>query len=105
MTTNTLRGHKLMTAELEKALPGLYATDGQGEDALVVAHYFSLTGWHWYALEYDPNTRTFFGWVKGIADEYGYFNLDEMEGVTLAGGVPAIERDLYWTPVTLGEVK
>lgn len=106
MTTNTIRGHKLMTAELADTLPGLYATDGQGEAALVGVHYFSpYTGWDWYGIEYDAKTRTFFGWVKGLDAEYGYFNLDELEAATLANGVPAVERDLYWTPVTLGEVK
>lgn len=106
MNATTARGHKLMTAELEAALPALYSTDGQGEDALVVAHYFSpYTGWDWYATEYDPATGTFFGWVKGFEGEYGYFSLAELDTAQLANGVPAVERDLYWTPVTLGEVK
>lgn len=106
MNTNTLRGHKLLTKELEATLPAMYATDGQGEDALVAVHFFSpYTGWDWYGLEYDPVTRTFFGWVDGLEGEYGYFRLDELESVTVAGGVPAVERDLYWTPVRLGDVK
>ena len=106
MNTNTHRGHKLMTAELEATLPGLYATDGQGGDAVVHVHYFSpYTNWDWYGVEYDPATRTFFGWVDGLDGEYGYFNLDELEAATLANGVPAVERDLHWTPVTLKEVK
>lgn len=105
MNTAT-RGHKLMTAELEKSLPALYATDGQGEDAIVRVHYFSpYTGWEWYATEYDPATGTFFGLVKGFETELGYFTLALLEQAVLLNGVPAVERDLYWTPVTLGEVK
>jgi hypothetical protein len=105
MNTATRR-HKLMTAELEKTLPSLYATDGQGDNAIVGVHYFSpYTGWDWYGIEYDPKTRTFFGWVNGHEGEYGYFGLDELETATLANGVPVVERDLYWKPVTLGEVK
>lgn len=106
MNTNTLRGHKLLTKELEAGLPAMYSTDGQGAEALVVVHFFSpYSGWDWYGLEYDPETRTFFGWVDGHTGEYGYFRLDELESATLAGGVPAVERDLYWTPVRLGDVR
>ena len=37
--------------------------------------------------------------------ELGYFDLTEMSEATVLGGVPAIERDLYWKPTTLGEIK
>ena len=35
----------------------------------------------------------------------GYFSLDELAEVTVLGGVPAVERDLYWKPKTLGEIR
>ena len=106
MNTDTLRGHRLMTAELEAALPALYATDGQGDDALVVVHYFSpYRDWDWYGLEYNPTSRIFFGWVDGSEGEYGYFALAELEAATLRNGTPAVERDLHWTPVRLGDVR
>ena len=37
--------------------------------------------------------------------ELGYFDLTELAEVTVFGGVPAVERDLYWEPMTLGEIK
>ena len=35
----------------------------------------------------------------------GYFDLTELSEVTVFGGVPAVERDLYWEPRTIGEIK
>ena len=35
----------------------------------------------------------------------GYFDLTELSEVTVLGRVPAVERDLYWEPQTLGEIK
>ena len=37
--------------------------------------------------------------------ELGYFDLTELAEVTVFGNVPAVERDLYWEPKTLGEIK
>ena len=33
------------------------------------------------------------------------FDLSELAETTVFGGVPAVERDLYWEPKTLGEIK
>lgn len=106
MNTNTLRGHKLLTKALEATLPALYSTDGQGYNAVARVKFFSpYTGWKWYATEYDPATGTFFGLVKGFNAELGYFTLAELEQAVLGNGVPAVERDLSWTPRPLSEVK
>lgn len=105
-TTDTHRGHKLMTAEIAGTLPALYSTDGQGGSAVAHVKYFSpYSGWTWYATEYDPADGVFFGLVVGLEVELGYFTLAEMENATLGNGVPLVERDLYWTPCTLAEVR
>ena len=46
-----------------------------------------------------------FGLVEGFETELGYFSLDELAEATVFGGVPAVERDLYWKPMTLGEIR
>lgn len=97
---------KLMIKELEASMPLLYSTDGKpDEEKIVYAHYFT-SSWDWWAIEYDPKTRLFFGLVKGHEIEMGYFSLDEMEkcscDVKPLGG---IERDLYWKPKSLAEVR
>jgi len=97
---------KLMTEELEAAFKKQGCRDGKPEgDVTVLAHYFS-SSWDWWATEYDPEKRMFFGLVKGFEVELGYFSLDEIEAnscnVRPLGG---IERDLYWTPKSLAEIR
>ena len=95
---------KLMTKAIENAIPALYEQDGLGDDAIVDAKFFTPDGnWTWYATEYDPETRMFFGLVDGFDKELGYFSLDELEGVRGALGLP-IERDAWFKPTKLSEV-
>ena len=56
------------------------------------------SNWTWYVTEMDPVTGTCFGLVEGFETELGYFDLTELSEVTVLGGVPAVERDLYWEP-------
>jgi len=109
---------KLLTQELRKQLPALYAQDGKGDEAIVYAKFFTPdSNYTWYiteggpAYESDEDKRArnsydyhFFGLVIGQCPELGYSSLSELEGVRGKLGLP-IERDLYWTPKTLGEVK
>lgn len=96
---------KMMTRELEKKAPRLYETDGQGMDAVAVAHYFCpWNGWDWYMTEYDPDTKTAFGYVKGNYSELGYFNINEFEAMNKRRGFEVIERDTHWYPCKLKEV-
>lgn len=101
------RQHKMLTTELREALPDLYSQDGKGMDAVAVVHYFSpYSGWDWYGTEFDGDD-TFFGLVRGFETELGYFSLRELEETTLnIGGVtvPAVERDMFWTPKKLSEL-
>jgi len=99
------RGHLLLTKELEKQLPPLYTNEQKGKDAQALVKFFSpLSNWTWYASEYDPESRTFFGLVDGFEKEFGYFSLDELEGVEGPAGMPAVERDMDWEPKTFREL-
>ena len=103
-----LRRHKLMTKELGETIPALYA-NGYVEDydsVLAPVKLFSpYNGWTWYITEWQAETGLCFGLVEGFETELGYFHLDELAEATVFGGVPAVERDLYWEPTTLGEIK
>lgn len=92
---------KLMTKAIEKALPNLYANENKTADKVLVPVKFFTpwTHWTWYGTEYDPETRTFFGWVEGFEKEMGYFSLDELESVNGPFGLK-IERDIHWNPKT-----
>jgi hypothetical protein len=97
---------KMMTKEIEKRIPRLGEAEEMGKDARVHVKFFSpWSGWTWYATEYDPSERRFFGYVKGDFPEYGYFSLDELSDVEMMPGVPAVERDKHWNwKTTIGQV-
>jgi hypothetical protein len=97
---------KLLTKEIEKRIPKLGETDGQGMDAVVHAKFFNPTGAAtWFATEYDPEQRLFFGWAMLFTKEeaeLGYFSLDELESVKCGFGL-GIERDRHFPQMTLRE--
>jgi hypothetical protein len=97
---------KMMTKEIEKRIPGLGESEETGDNSRVHVKFFSpWSGWTWYATEYDPDERRFYGYVKGDFPEYGYFSLDELEDTEMFPGVPAVERDKNWNwKTTIGEV-
>ena len=103
-----LRRHKLMTKELGAKIPALGANEHvEDYDSVVVpVKLFSpYTGWTWYVTEWDAESGTCFGLVEGYEAELGYFDLTELAEATVFGKVPAIERDLYWEPKILGEIR
>ena len=99
-----IRKHVLLPQSVAKRIPPLMAQDGS-DDPMVYAKFFSpWTGWTWYVTELDPQTGEAFGLVEGFEKEKGYFHVPELASVTLMGGVPAIERDKWFTPCLLSEV-
>ena len=103
-----LRGHQPMTKELGERVPALGANEDVADydDVLAVVKWFSpYTGWRWYATEWDRETGMCFGLVEGYEAEVGYFDLTELAEARVFGCVPAVERDLYWEPKTIGEIR
>lgn len=96
---------KLLTKEITNKLPKLYAQETKGNDAIAYVKFFTPdANWTWYATEFDGED-TFFGMVENhFGTELGYFSLRELQTVRGALGLP-VERDLYFTPKTLGEIK
>lgn len=86
------------------SMPKTYESDGQGDDAVVMLHYFK-GGSDWWITERDmvrEKQIQAFGYVCLNGDvqnaELGYINIDEL----IRCGV---ELDLYFQPITLREVK
>ena len=95
---------KLLSKVIEKSLPSLGSQDGLGMDAVAQVKFFTPDStWTWFATEYDPEERRFFGLVHGLEEELGYFSLDELEGARGPMGLP-IERDLWFQPKPLKAV-
>jgi hypothetical protein len=90
---------KLMTAELEKRFAEV-GSQVDVKDPVILAKFFNPVGsGTWYAIEYDPAMKSFFGYVSIFGDwndEWGYFSLSELESYRGPLGL-GIERDLYWT--------
>lgn len=94
---------ELLTKEIRAKLPKLYSTENE-KDPMVVCKFFTpWSNWTWYATEFDGQD-TFFGYVVGQDCELGYFSLSELQGVNGPFGI-GIERDLYFKPQRLSQVK
>lgn len=94
----------LLTKQNRKDLPPLYAQDGKGDDAVAYVKFFTPdSNWTWFATEFDQDDM-FFGLVQGLETELGYFTLSELQSARGPLGLP-IERDLHWTPITIGEIR
>ena len=90
---------RLMTKELEKRFAQVGSQE-KVKDPVIVAKFFDPSGTGtWYAVQYDPLNKLFFGYVSIFGDwrdEWTYFSLFRLESYvsTLGAG---IERDPNWT--------
>jgi hypothetical protein len=98
---------KLLTVELINTFERVGRQE-EVKDPLVIAKFFNPTGaGTWYATEYDPETKMFFGYVSIFGDEndeWGYFSLTELESLKGPFGL-GIERDLYFTQKPFSQIK
>jgi hypothetical protein len=97
---------ELITKQLERRFAQV-GSQQEVKDPLIVAKFFNPAGaGTWYATEYDPQSRLFFGYVSifgDFNDEWGYFSLDELAEYKGRFGL-GIERDLYWQEKSASEV-
>lgn len=88
---------QLMTKAIEKRFKEVGSQEDV-KDPIVVARFFNAGGaGTWWATEYDPINKIFFGYVSIFGDhcdEWGSFALDELQSFKGAMGL-GIERDLH----------
>lgn len=95
---------ELLTGDGRAILPPLYHNESLGMEAIAPIKFFTPdSSWTWYPTEFDGNDL-FFGLVSGFEVELGYFALSELERGRGRLGLP-IERDLYFEPTSLRELK
>ena len=95
---------KLLTQANLKALPAQGSTIGQGDGAIAQVKFFCpWSNWTWYATEYNPEGKLFYGLVEGFDKEVGYWGLEELEDIVGPMGLK-IERDMYFTPTPIREL-
>jgi hypothetical protein len=89
---------KLLTRELLKRFEQVGSQE-LSEDPLVIAKFFNPEGaGTWYATEYNPEDKEFFGYVSIFGDhcdEWGHFTLAELESYRGRLGL-GIERDQHF---------
>ncbi len=104
MTQVSASGNNLLDPISREKLPVLYANEEKGLDALALVKFFTPdSSWTWYASEFEGED-IFFGLVIGLAIEFGYFSLSELQSVTGPLGLP-IERDLFFEPKSLRDLR
>lgn len=97
----------LMPDFIARVIPALYAQENKGDRAIVYVKWFAPVGAAtWFITEYNPDDRLAFGWCDlGLGfPELGYVNLEEVLSLVLPMGLK-VERDLWFPPTWLGDVK
>lgn len=99
---------KLLTKEILAKLPPLYSTEHiPTDDKIAVVKFFFPSGrYTFYAVEYSPEDKLFFGYCVSAlgpdCDEWGYTSLTELEETQVRG--LKMERDIYFKPTKMSEV-
>lgn len=97
---------QLLTKELEAEFKRIGSQE-EVSDPIVIAKFFNPTGaGTWYATEYFPEERIFFGYVSIFGDEcdeWGNFSLDELESFKGKFGL-GLEVDLNFIPGPISKV-
>ncbi len=93
----------LLTKALRKQLPPLYSQEDVADPMVICKFFYPDFSWTWFAIEYDGEDL-FFGFVDGDFPELGYFCLSELMQNRGKLGMP-IERDLYFKPCRLSELR
>lgn len=59
--------------------PALYAQQDSSDPTVYAVLEHPLMTWRWYVSELDPGGTEAFGFVAGMANEWGYFDLGELD--------------------------
>ena len=96
---------ELLPDELKSRLPPLRSQEAADEPVVYAQYFLPNTGRNWYAIEGEPEDEDylFFGFVTGIADEFGHFRLSEIQTLRGPNG-ETVERDLSFTEGKLTDV-
>jgi hypothetical protein len=98
---------ELLTQEILEEFETQGDTSGKSpEDIKVICKFFNPCGsGTWHAVEYDPKTQIFFGYVSPVATrwEFGKFPLYSLESLRFGFGLQ-IERDIHFRDVTLKDI-
>jgi len=97
---------QLITNEIEKRLPPLYATENDKDPTVQLKLFTPDAQCTWLITEYDPAQDLAFGFatLNGLDGELGYISIAEIRTVRGRFGLP-VERDKGFSPKPLSEAK
>jgi len=101
---------KLMTKELAKTIPAI-GDQREVEDPIAYAKIFNPYGaGTWFITEFNPETKECYGYVELLDSESGFFDFTELESLRvpyIRGQRPVakLERDLYFSPTPLSQIR
>ena len=92
--------NKPSSEELSK-IPALYSSESVSLKEKMIYMHFFIGGCDWYAAEYQPEEKLFFGFAILNNDfecaEWGYFSLEELSSLKVE--FVEVDLDLHFTPV------
>jgi len=97
---------QLLTEEIKKMLPGLYAIENQDNPIVWVKFFTPDSCWTWYILEGSEQENEdwlLFAYVERMFNEFGYVSLRELENVRGPLGLK-VERDITFAPTPISKV-
>ena len=85
---------ELLPTDLREKLPKLYDQEKAQDPIVHIKFFFPAADWTWFVTEgqAEGDDFTFFGYVIGMASEWGYFSLRELEEINVHH--LTIERDV-----------
>lgn len=97
---------QLLPDELRERIPKLYSQEKvKTEEKTVHAKFFfPAADWTWFVTEgeQEDGDYVFFGYVIGFESEWGYYTLNELQNIKVAGLM--VERDLFFKPGKFSDV-
>jgi hypothetical protein len=98
--------NKPTNEELAK-IPAFYSSEETPLKEKMIHMHFFIGGCDWYAAEYSPEEKCFFGFAILNDDlqnaEWGYFSLDELASLRIK--FLEVDRDLHFTPCKAVEIE
>jgi hypothetical protein len=82
--------------------------DRNDHDPIAHIKLFTINGWRWFILAFDRDTMTAYAYVQAPrvpGGECGTVNLRELADFTFLSGFLGVERDLYFEPRPLSQVR
>jgi hypothetical protein len=111
LTGSQRSAHFYLPPEVLEVLPTLegqsrIVKDGEYDPYVVLKYFTPDSNWTWFVVEGEEQEGDFlfFGLVQGFEEELGYFTLKQIQENLGPFGL-RIERDLYFKPQRLSEIR